>query len=210
MEESRLSWRPDDYAPRAAFDPFPAYPHDDVTARDQAQAITEAVPPLWDVTCYLASHEPAARTNGYSAYWTGRTHGDDGKPKPGPVHGYMVLGAKRIMPHPAMTRYLVAHEYGHNVEWMLNIARGADRIYDDTMVREYARIRRLSGDHHGTGGRWHDSPTEILACDFRILILQAETEFWPHPGIPRPETIPELRRWWTAQLDILAEAREDT
>jgi hypothetical protein len=61
--------------------------------------------------------------------------------------------------------------------------------------------------HHGEGGTWHDSACEILACDFRILVTGMEAEFWPHPGIPRPEMVPALRDWWDAALARLADAR---
>jgi hypothetical protein len=120
-----------------------------------------------------------------------------------PRRGIIFLCGKRVPPHPAVTRYLVAHEYGHNVEYMLNIARGAQSAWDEALSIEYAQVRGLPDStlHHGDGGNWHDSIHEIIACDFRILVCETEVEFWPHAGIARPEHVPALAAWW-------AEARQ--
>jgi hypothetical protein len=178
------------------WDPFPAYPHDYAVAAAAAVAAATVVPPLYDITLYLADREGEARTNGWS-------HLDkDHRSDDGSWLGVIMMSGKRIPPHPAVTRHLVAHEYGHHVEWALNLARGAASPYDTQVTTEYAAARGLPGSslHHGEGGTWHDSVHEIFACDFRILACRVEPEYWPHPGVPRPEQVDGLRRWWAGAL----------
>ncbi len=134
-------------------------------------------------------------------------HYEDGKYVKDTPIGLIVMSGKRQPPHPAMTRYLVAHEYGHNVEWMLERVRDSKTLHSGEVVAEYAKLRGLPDDalHHGSGGRWHDSATEIFACDFRILVGQTETEHWPHPGIPHPVDVDaDLAAWWAQSLDEMS------
>jgi hypothetical protein len=209
FRDSELTWQPPQrYALSSKFDPVPCYPHDRAAAEQAAAHVQERCPPLWDVDCFLADREEIARTNGHSALDEG--HYEDGgwvKDR----RGLIMLSGKRIPPHPAMTRYLVAHEYGHNVVYMLNSLREEKHAAStDALCREYAKVRGLpeSSVHHGEGGTWHDSCAEILACDFRLLVCDAEPEFWPHPGIPRPEDLLAVRAWWLTALVRLGEARE--
>ncbi len=68
----------------------------------------------------------------------------------------------------------------------------------DRMDREYAQLRGLPVDERALygGGRWHAAIGELFANDFRILVARAELEFWPHPGFPRPETLPVVVEFW--------------
>jgi hypothetical protein len=190
----------------ATFDPFPGYPHDQATARTAVAEVVRVWPPAWDITVYLADREDSSRVNGFSQLREpGRYVGDEWVTT-APA-GTVVLSGKRIPPHPAMTRYLIAHEYGHHVEWMINQRAGARHLRSDDTARRYLTVRHL-GDaalHHGDGGRWHSSVHEVLACDFRILVAGVETGFWPHPGIARPEEVPGLEAWW----DEMQEAAHD-
>ncbi len=207
---SAPTWRHPTYAGSATFDPFPAYPHDIDTAATTALAVQERVPPLWNVELFIADREEVGRSNGFSSVHQQGHHDEDGKwTRDDPV-GIIMLSGKRIMPHPAMTRYLVGHEYGHHVEWMLNHARGSRHLQDNAVVRDYAQMRGLPPEavHHGSGGRWHDSVDEIFACDFRLVVCALESEFWPHPDVPRPEDVPGLRDWWEKALADLAAAHD--
>lgn len=202
FRDSGLSWRP----PRrwshvAAFDPFPCYPHDPEVTRETAAHVARCWPPLWDVAMYVCDREETSRSNAHSHLIDTGRHADGEWVKETPS-GVVVLSGKRIMPHPAMTRHLVAHEYGHNAAWMLNWLRGQTRYPSDCtgLYADYAAVRGLpeSSLHHGEGGTWHDSATEIFGCDFRLLVCGVEPEFWPHPGVPRPEGLPALHAWWDA------------
>lgn len=173
-------------------DPTPAYAHDAQVLTD-AVTYTEGCFPLrWDVHLFSADREEWGRSNGHSNLLNGYRDSDYVR-----LGGLIFLSGKRIPPHPAMTRHLVAHELGHNVEWMLQDARG-EKDFSDTLIREYAEMRGLpeASVHHGSPGTWHDSATEIFACDFRIVVCGVEREYWPHPGVPRPETAPNLHDWW--------------
>lgn len=206
FRDSSLHWA--HKAASSTFDPFPAYAHDLPEARAAAEHAAVILPPLYDVDIRLTNREEVARTNGFSTNTYVREYADSGECVGKAPLGLIVLSGKRIPPHPAMTRYLVGHEYGHHVCWMLGSVRGASHLQDDSYLPDYAKMRGLDVDevrHHGAGGNWHNSISEIFACDFRILILGIESEYWPHPGIPHPDTVENLNAWW---LDAYNELRE--
>lgn len=103
-----------------------------------------------------------------------------------------------------MTRHLVGHELGHNVEYMLEDL-GGNPVHQGVVVKDYAKLRGLPDTslHHGEGGRWHDSAYEVFACDMRILACDLEPEYWPHPGVPHPHEVDGLLAWWSDALDRL-------
>jgi hypothetical protein len=203
---SEVAWCPPDrYGFTCRFDPFPAYPHDRATAVATAAHVQACCPPLWDVHCYLADREENSRSNGHSNIEEGRYVSGEWVEE---RTGLIMMSGKRIPPHPAMTRHLTGHEYGHNVAYMINSLRDGVKTVasTDPLYQEYAAVRGLpaSSVHHGEGGTWHDSACEIFACDFRILVCGLEAEFWPHPGITRPERVPAVRDWWDTALAQLA------
>lgn len=203
--QDRPQWRHSRHGGSGSFDPFPAYPHDVAVIEETAKAAASICPPLWDVELFVANREEIGRSNGFSNVHAGGHYEGDEWVKDPPL-GLIMLSGKRIPPHPALSRYLVAHEYGHNVEWMLEHLAGTKHLHTDTVVTEYAKLRGLPTPiHHGNGGRWHDSATEVFACDFRILVCDIETEFWPHLGVPRPEHVEaDLPNWWADALGRLA------
>jgi hypothetical protein len=177
-------------------DPCPAYPHDPALVAEQLERVEAAFPIGAPPTIYLLPREEVGRSNGYES--GDIVGGHDGTPKRLATH--ICFSAKRIPIHPAMTRYLVAHEYGHAVEdWLL--WRRAKQTHEHDVVDEYARLRGIAEpQHEASAGSWHSAIGEIFACDFRILVAQVETEFWPHPGIERPEGIRAIRDWWAGRL----------
>lgn len=209
FRDSTVMWRHGRYGSAGTFDPFPAYRHDVQVVRHTAEQVAQMVPPLWDVELFVADREEVGRSNGYSNVHQEGHSDDAGRWVRDSPTGLIVLSGKRIPPHPAVTRYLVAHEYGHNVEWMINHVRGGDKaLQSDVTVEAYAKLRGLPVPiHAGSGGRWHDSAAEVFACDFRILVCQVEPEFWPHPGVPHPRDLPDLWPWWKRALDDLHAAR---
>ncbi len=187
-DRSEPKWRHRRRGSSGTFDPFPAYPHDRGVVEETVALVTDACPPLWNVDLYIADREEIGRSNGYSSVDEGGEY-VDGEWVKGPPTGLIMLSGKRIPPHSAVTRYLVAHEYGHNVEWMLNRARGAKHLQSEDLPDEYLKVRGLDAEHshEGSGGTWHAGIHEIIACDFRILVCGIEVGYWPHPGIARPE-----------------------
>ena len=109
--------------------------------------------------------------------------------------GVIVISGKRIPIMPAMTRYLVSHEYGHLVETALVKAKRLD-------INEYAKMRGCdSRNTEFYGGRtWHKAFGEIFANDFRIIVCDREPEFWPHP-VCHPSSDKALIEWWIAQAE---------
>ena len=196
------------YPSRIQVDPFPGYGHDpDLVSATLAKV--EAAFPLpepFAPTFFILTNEVASRTNGQQGYehdydWQPPEDDPADKAHQRPWRGYVVLSGKRIPPHPALTRYLVAHEYGHVVEDYLKRGR-REPTHGEDLVLEYADRRGLSPTAfvtHGAGGSWHRSITEIFACDFRVLIAKVELEYWPHPGVDRPEGLRKVRRWWRQQ-----------
>jgi hypothetical protein len=179
-------------------DPFPAYPHDLDLVRATLEQVERAVSIEHKPTLYVFHFEPIARTNGWAERGYGRYDREAERHTLAP--GQIVLAGKRIPPHPAMTRYLVAHEYGHHVDYTICDRRGLEV---DGLDEEYAKLRRLPAayDRYG-GGRWHSNVGELIANDFRILVAGVEPEFWPHPGYARPEAVDGLADWWKAALDV--------
>lgn len=209
FRDSVPRWRHRMHGITATFDPFPAYTHDVEVVQAAADYVVECCPPAWDVELYVADREEVGRSNGFSHVDEGGHYEGDEYVKDPPV-GLIMLSGKRVPPHPAVTRYLVAHEYGHNVEWMINVARGVKHTHDEQLVKEYARMRGLGKKtlHHGSGGRWHDGVHEIFACDFRLVVCGVEPDYWPHPGVPRPEAVPAVEGWWSEALASLGAKQE--
>lgn len=193
---------------RAHLDPFPAYAHDERDVWDALDLVAAAWPLPDEVSLQISilPCEDLARTNGWTQHDWHRDYEDGqpvGEPKFIPT---IALSAKRIPPHPAVTRYLVAHEYGHVVAgWLAKLA-GYQNSDPRDVEKEYAKIRELGEVPHYGGGSWHIDHGEVMANDFRILICGVETEYWPHPTIDRPDGELEavLREWWLQRGPIFS------
>lgn len=180
----------------SSIDPTPCYAHDRKLVVAEADAVHTAFPVGVPVTFHISLWEEVGRTNGWASqewnYYGGKNR--DQKIWEGAIG----LSGKRIPLHPAMTRYLVAHEYGHIADYWLCHVRGLD---PNGLDEEYRRVRQLpkSSGRYGPG-RWHANVGELIANDFRILVAKRELEFWPHPGIARPEEVRAVQSFWTSAL----------
>jgi hypothetical protein len=213
--------RPQFSYPRAIeVDPFPAYPHDAEVTAATAERAMASFPIRFLVTLYILPHEMPGRTNGHANQNTlykecdcakcRATAAKENRPlraKDG-FEPWIVMPAKRIPPHPAMTRYLVAHEYGHIVQKWMELQRGMKDEATTELDREYMALRPASHKEYG-GGRWHGNIGELFANDFRILVTGVESEFWPHPGFPRPEEVPAVCEFWRAAVQQFAVKETD-
>lgn len=170
-------------------DPFPCYPHQQKIAEETATLVEASFPISPATTIYLIPFEGSSRTNGHA----NRDYNYD--VKPATWEPYIVMWGKRIPPHPGMTRYLVAHEYGHIVQWWIEEKRGIKDQAVTDFDREYMKLRPDASPDYG-GGRWHDHVGELIANDFRLIVTGIETEYWPHPGFTRPEELPEVVAFW--------------
>ena len=174
-------------------DPFPAYAHDVELVGKVLRRIDRIVGSKVFVkpTVYVLHHDAEARTNGWAM-----TKAFYPKPDKGPLwEGIIVLPGKRIPLHPAMTRYVTAHEYGHHVEYEL-LRRAGKQPEASDVAREYAQVRGADRDIPYGGRTWHKTVGELFANDFRILVCCIEPEFWPHPGFTHPSKCPAVKRWW--------------
>jgi hypothetical protein len=191
------------YSRHEYIDPFPAYGHDENVVEAMLDLVTTKFPIKFHTNLYILNNESRGRTNGHMSYDTDYdAKTEEGKRKP--FAPYIVLSGKRIPPHPAMTRYLVAHEYGHVIdEWIdycLSYDEGNKKLRAD-----YKAMRGLDTPPKNYGGStWHASAGEVLANDFRILVCNVENEFWPHTGIKRPEEVSGLRDWWNEAITKFA------
>jgi hypothetical protein len=184
-------------------DPFPGYSHDLEKVEHEVDRLRVMFPITWPVTFYLLPYEFLERTNAYaqaSAFdYSTKIEAPDGEEQYA-RDPYIVLSGKRIPIMPAMTRYLVSHEYGHVVEDWIAKQRGQN---DQEMLAEYAKMRGLTENPKSYGGGWHLTPGEIFANDFRILVMGTEIEFWPHP-VSRPEQAPRsILDFWHGAMKLV-------
>lgn len=158
----------------SVFDPFPCYIHDKDLVLKEVSRIESLFPIGFDTFWFILPYEEVSRTNGQASHnivqYKTETQRDTWE-------GVIELYGKRICIHPAMTRYLISHEYGHIVDdWICN----SKEIDYSGMDEEYAKMRNIELNTSYGGLKWHTNIGEIIANDFRICIGNTESEFWPH------------------------------
>lgn len=158
-------------------DPFPAYSHDADLVQYEARQNEQNFPLPFDVFYHNLSHEMLWRVNGCALF------NND------PLEGWVALSGKRIPIHPAMTRSLIAHEYGHIVfRWLQH--EYTNFLEDYRKVRSDLPKKDLLGPRN-----WHTTIEEIVVNDFRIIISDRESGFWPHE-VTHPYEVIGLRDFW--------------
>jgi hypothetical protein len=192
-------------------DPQPCYTHDHERVRDLVTRCWEAFPlrGAVEAECNILSHEPIERFNGMecseSVYQRSGTAPkrrcvcgdadcteDDKSPgyefNDSPQVHQIILAGKRIPPMPSMTRYLVTHEYGHaafyNTRRLMGYYDGHYARLEAAYMRERTQIPDWKHDRVPVPN-WHTLPSEVIANDFRIIVMGMEPEFWPH-GVEHP------------------------
>lgn len=196
-------------------DPHPAYPPD----RKLVEELTAECHARWPLTgdygaeLFILSHEFIGRNNGLSfsdcVYYRDDVKKEiiksaaDGQAKEfAPIAHTIVLCAKRIPIPPAMVKYLVAHEYGHVVFNRVRRLMGYEEHADNKLYEQYMAARGVTEyPKKYIAGKWHLSPSEIVANDFRTLVMGRELDFWPH-DIPLPHHVPAIVKWWEQAEEI--------
>lgn len=170
-------------------DPFPCYEHDRFLVNDHLQHVVNCLPLEMDVNIHTLAYDTPHRVNAFAELIP-----VDGAVPPGPRDGRIVMMGKRTPIHPAVTKYLVAHEYGHLVQRAIETRAG---LKEHGFAPIYQNLRCM-GEESRTygGGTWHLDPGELFANDFRLLVCRSEVSFWPHLDVPRPETLPQIALFW--------------
>lgn len=170
-------------------DPFPGYEHDRFVVNDHLQHVVKCLPLGMDINIHTLAYDTPHRVNAFAELMP-----VDGQAPPAPRDGRIVMTGKRTPIHPSMTKYLVAHEYGHLVQRAIEVRAGLNE-YGFAPI--YANLRGLDIETKAYGGgTWHLDTGELFANDFRLLVCRSETSFWPHLDVPRPETIRTLALFW--------------
>jgi hypothetical protein len=169
-------------------DPFPCYSHDKEYVLKISEVVEKSFTLGFPSYYYLLPFEEISRTNGNAR----KCIDYNSEEQPYAYEGMIVLSGKRIPIHPAMTRYLVAHEYGHLVDNWICYKRGLDA---DALDEEYAKMRNIPFSDEYGGRKWHTNIGEIIANDFRIVVAGVEDEFFPHDCI-HPHKDKNVIEWW--------------
>lgn len=205
FEEKELQWAFDDKGPFVRVgrvgdwkttlyvDPTPCFTHDLELVKTTLALCESSFPLPKPVSLYVISFEGTGRTNGQTH------HESDYKEKSEHdeyiTYPLIALFGKRTPIHPAMTRYLVAHEYGHAVDRAIASKRYAGGDPCSALHKDYAKMRGLPEISSYGPTTWHLATTEVIANDFRVLVMGIEKEFWAHP-VPMPSEVPEVVAWW--------------
>lgn len=184
------------YTSSERVDPRPAYAHPAGLVETELRRTAALFPLPFAVHVYVSHYEGLGRTNAHAS--PGYDYNAEPVNGEYPIStGTIVLSGKRIPIHPAMTRYLVAHEYGHLVEYHLKRAALLD-------LDVYSELRGIPAEQPPYGaGNWHLSRGEIFANDFRVLVAGREAEFWPH-DVAFPADVPALVEWWDETRRVAA------
>lgn len=175
-------------------DLFPCYTHDIQLVEQLARECEKKFPIKFPISYYIVPFEDKSRTNGYAAkinLYDARKNKNATQFAP-----YIVLWGKRIPIHPAMTRYLVSHEAGHQIQNWIEYCRGEeDTCGASKFEREYAKMRKIELFEGYGGLKWHKNIKEIIANDIRICVFGAEREFWPHE-CEHPDNLRYVHDFW--------------
>lgn len=189
-------------------DPWPAYAHNRYELETMINHVEEIFPlpepfrPQWFVLPFDGEPRANGSANRRFDYYSKRA--DKLKKERDTVGivpanmtewgAFIILYGKRTPIHPAMTRFVAAHEYGHVVDYYIERMMGMepDRELGD---KEYAKLRNMKNDQSYGAHGWHKNIGEIIADDFRILLAEVEEEHWPH-NVSRPVQGTELHEWW--------------
>jgi hypothetical protein len=171
-------------------DPFPGYAHSEALVTKLTDTINERIQLDGLTDIYLPAYETPERVNGWASVQNWYNNDNDGM-----FGAYIVLSGKRIPLHPAMTRYLVTHEFGHVVQYWIENRHKAKNLVEAYIKDLRAPYLEEKPAYYG-GRTWHLAGGEVFANDFRIAVCEAEAEFWPHTNREHTTAAPKVMLFW--------------
>jgi hypothetical protein len=146
-------------------------------------------------------HEIKHYTNAWASHTCIYNDNDYEFRKKHKIEGTIVMSGKRTIVHPAMTKYLVAHEYGHIIDYWITacMLEESDKSDYEPFRTVYGKMRNVDSKRGGYGGgRWVGDIAEVIADDFRVLIAGVDTDFYIHEkaGVRHPLKCPEVLEFW--------------
>lgn len=162
------------YSHQEYVDPFPCYSHSEKLVEQMVKHCEQIINFKFKPQYFIMPFESESRTNAYACENKDYAEKDEKDIKLNP---YIVFHGKRICIHPAMTRYLVAHELGHVVHYTLEAILKKDH---EEFKKEYAKLREIDYNKKYGALNWHNNISEIIANDIRIVLFSTEFEFWQH------------------------------
>lgn len=179
---------------RVPVDPCPGFAHDLDLVRKELVYLQRVAPLPFPIKVAVMDRELLGRTNAqYHELF------DWSDQQTGKRVGVILLSGKRLPMHPAMTRYLVAHEYGHAVEDWIRASRGGPKALETDFRHAYIQTCRPTATNGPYGPEhWPDDAGELFANDFRLQVAGREEEYWPHLGHERFPA--EVTTWWAAAI----------
>lgn len=177
------------YKRQETVNPFPCYSHDEKLVSRSAKQYEKYVNLKFKPKYFILPFDGKGQTNGSACSNEQWSDDNDGRI----LEPYIILYGKRICLHPAMTRYLVSHELGHVVHY--NLETILKQHKNDEFEKEYAKIRGIDINLKYGALNWHNNIGEIIANDIRILLFDAELEFWQH-NVEFPTHNKKLIEFW--------------
>lgn len=184
---------------REVVDPFPCYGHELKLVRQLVRHVEGNFPIGFKPQYNVLHFEMTERVNG----WSDRSYDHSGKKDPPKWYPFITLSGKRIPIHPAMTRYVIPHEYGHTIQHWLERCMG---LKNEELEPIYADMRGLKHSDAYGGKNWDGNTGEVLANDFRIVVCGLESEFWPH-SVKHPDKLKTIKKWWNKHIKKYARHR---
>lgn len=159
-------------------DPFPCASHNVDFIKKKVTMVESIFPIAAPIKYVLLPNELKERVNAM-AY---QEYVDDKYKKKYKFEGTIALSGKRTIIHPAMSNYLIAHEYGHMVDYWINQSMNQEEKSENASLfrKRYAAFRGIDFNQKLTGYGWKNNIAEVIADDFRIVMAKTDVDFFPH------------------------------
>lgn len=191
------------YGRQIEVDPFPCTMVDEALVRSKIAEVEQKFPIGALVQWVIIPHEIKERCNAWAQRdWIYADQDNEDEmliQKKHRIEAFVIMSGKRSNIHPAMTAFLVAHEYGHCVDyWVTSIMKEERQTKDEDVFRkEYAAMRGVVWNDRNVygGGNYKDDIMEIIADDFRIVVAGQDADWYQH-SVTHPLRDPAVVEYW--------------